>query len=295
MKYVSNIRVLCAQHTQICICALLSSTPIGHPIISPNNPLAVNADYWEIWQPHLTRHLPSSLHFTLHTSRASTSNFTSAVTHSIHPTTHLPHSPVLSPPAPSSHDIAMWLQPPAPQQAPLYAVFLLIPLLGGLLSFAASDNTPCGVAWRKSLVKSSLSPGSITTAVLWVLLYFCMGHASFCVYTQTQTSVLTPSFIAYLTQLLLNHFYIIVLFGLQRIDLAMFMMVPLWCATAVTTGLFYEASVEAGKLMLPVWAWVSFSAYLNTVLYRSNRIYTELELSYSSDKKEEEMSKQKAL
>lgn len=110
-----------------------------------------------------------------------------------------------------------------------------------------------------------------------------MGHASFVAYRaqNLRNTVLSPCLVAYLTQCLLNHFFIIVLFGLQRVDLALLMIVPLWLATALTTVLFFEVAMEAGAWMVPVLIWVTFNVYLNLVLFLWNPIYTECDLRCS--------------
>lgn len=166
---------------------------------------------------------------------------------------------------------------------PEYSIALLIPLLGAALSFLSSDCSPSAVRWRKSLKKSRISPSAAKMAIIWVSLYVAMGHASYLVYIKlpsaTPTSMmLSPPLIAYLTQCVLNHFYIIVLFGLQRIDLALLLMFPLWFATGLTALFFYEVSTMAGRLMTLVFSWVSLNIYLNAFLYIYNPIYTEADL-----------------
>lgn len=174
---------------------------------------------------------------------------------------------------------------PPSAEASLYAVFIAIPLLGGLFSFLSSDNTPAATRWRNSLRKSRLTPPAGATAIIWVTLYICMGHASHIIYVDIETSsqpssVISPCSLAYITQCLLNHFFIIVLFGLQRVDLALLMMVPLWLSTAITTLLFYEAAPLAGFLMMPVLVWVSFNVYLNAFLVWWNPIYTQSDMPF---------------
>lgn len=169
----------------------------------------------------------------------------------------------------------------APEDLLLRTVFILIPLLGGCLSFVFSDCSEASRRWRSSLSKSSLSPPTPVVATVWVVLYTCMGHASYCAYVADEArGVLASGLVAYLTQCLLNHFFMIVLFGLQRIDLALLMIIPLWCATALTTVLFYDVDMEAAMFMLPVLLWVSFYVYLNCVLFLNNPVYTELELRH---------------
>lgn len=171
------------------------------------------------------------------------------------------------------------LRPPT-SDALVHTVFLLTPLLGGLLSFVSSDCSRSSSVWRRSLRKSRLSPPAYVNTIVWLILYPSMGHASFVAY-RAQTSrntVLSPCLVTYLTQCLLNHFFIIVLFGLQRVDLALLMIVPLWLATALTTVLFFEVDPEAGVCMAPVLVWVTFNVYLNLVLFLRNPVYTHRDL-----------------
>lgn len=90
--------------------------------------------------------------------------------------------------------------------------------------------------------------------------------------------MLSPSMIIYLTQCVLNHFYILVLFGLQRIDLALLMMGPLWVTTGLTAVLFVDVSSTAAYLMGAVFAWVSINVYFNVFLYLNNAVYTAADL-----------------
>lgn len=168
---------------------------------------------------------------------------------------------------------------PPPQDLPLYAVFLLIPILGGFLSFFSSDCSPGARRWRSSLRKSSLALPTVVVAPMWTVLYLCMGHASYRAYVaERRNAALASGLVAYLTQLLLNHFFIIVLFGLQRIDLAMLMALPLWLSTFTTIILFYDVDPPAAMLMVPVLIWITYNAYLNIYLFLNNPVYTELDL-----------------
>lgn len=170
-----------------------------------------------------------------------------------------------------------------PRDLPQYTAALLIPILGAALSFISSDCSPSAVRWRKSLRKSRWSPSAPVTAIIWVLLYTAMGHASFLVFTTTkERTVLSTPLLVYIVQCLLNHFYIIVLFGLQRIDLAFLMIVPLWIATGLTTLLFFDVHIIAGRLMLAIFIWVSVNVYFNAFLLIHNRVYTDSEISCAS-------------
>lgn len=170
---------------------------------------------------------------------------------------------------------------PRAEDTSIYAIFLLLPLLGGGLAFISSDCTQHSHVWRRSLIKSRFSPPSFITAFVWVSLYLCMGQASYLAYIRDDPRrVLSASLVAYLTQCLLNHFFIIVLFGLQRVDLALLMIIPLWFATGITVLLFYDICANASMLMMPVFGWVSFNVYLSLVLFLNNPVYTEIDLQH---------------
>lgn len=160
-----------------------------------------------------------------------------------------------------------------------YTVALLIPILGAALTFLSSDCSTSAVRWRRSLRKSQFSPPAFVFAIVWVTLYVAMGHASYLVYTKLDSpSMLDAPLVLYLTQCVLNHFYILVLFGLQRIDLALLMIGPLWLATGLTAFLFADVCITAAYLMSAVFAWVSVNLYFNAFLYAKNDIYTETDL-----------------
>lgn len=165
----------------------------------------------------------------------------------------------------------------------LHTLFLLTPLLGAFLSFLSCDYSQSSTAWRRSLHKSRCTPPAFVSAITWIILYPCMGHASFVAYRaqSSRSTVLSPCLATYLTQCMLNHFFIIVLFGLQRVDLALLIIVPLWLATLLTTVLFFEVAMEAGLWMVPVLVWVTFNVYLNLVLFLWNPVYTSCDLKCS--------------
>lgn len=162
---------------------------------------------------------------------------------------------------------------------PLFLSFLfyLTPLLGGVLSFLSSRGAD--PQWRHTLRKSRLSPPFYIFGPVWTILYLFMGHASLRIYLLSiPTTMLSPPLIAYLAMCLFNHFYIIVLFGLQRIDLALVTIIPVFLSAALVTILFIEQDLIAGYLMAAVLLWLSFNVYLNVYLCVNNPVYTEADL-----------------
>jgi len=113
----------------------------------------------------------------------------------------------------------------------------------------------------------------VVVAAVWVVLYIAMGHAAYLVYSAqpiSNRSVVSVPLVCYMAHVLLNHFYIIVLFGLRRVDLAFAMIFVVWATAVLTALLFYEVDAMAGELFAYVVLWVTFNVYLNFILVRYN-------------------------
>lgn len=174
---------------------------------------------------------------------------------------------------------------------PEYTVAILIPVLGGAISFLASDNSTSAVRWRQSLRKSRFAPSPSVTAIVWVLLYILMGHSSYLIYSHHEVkSLYSTPLLAYYVQLALNLLYILVLFKLQRIDVALGVIVPLWISTAMTAVLFYSVSKIAAMWMGLVSGWVTLNVYFNLVLFLRNAVYTEADLPPEEEPRDDKVS-----
>lgn len=125
-------------------------------------------------------------------------------------------------------------------------------------------------AWYASLNKPSWNPPSWVFGPVWTVLYAAMAVAAWLVWRRGGLARQRGAMGLFLLQLALNAAWSPVFFGMQRMGLALVVMMLLWAAIAATMVAFFRVSRGAGWLLVPYLAWVSFAAVLNFTLWRLN-------------------------
>lgn len=150
-------------------------------------------------------------------------------------------------------------------------------VLGFLLSVTLIPSFAIGVAtrpsiegWYQHLRKPIWTPPGWLFGPVWSVLYISMSVACWLVWKENPEAQLC--FGLFWLQLLLNHAWSLLFFGLKRPRLAFLELVVLWLAIAGTTVAFAFQSLPAAKLMLPYLAWVSFAGALNYRIWRDNEV-----------------------
>ena len=136
-----------------------------------------------------------------------------------------------------------------------------IPLsVGGLSALL----TKSGMEQFATLNQPPLSPPGWLFPVVWTLLYALMGIASCLVLSSGKPrSAVRTALAAYGAQLVVNFFWSIIFFNLERYLFAFLWLLLLWALILLTLSLFRPLSKVAAKLMIPYLLWVSFAGYLN--------------------------------
>ena len=143
-------------------------------------------------------------------------------------------------------------------------VCLLIPLAVGGLSAWLSGG---GMQTFAQLNKPPLSPPGWLFPVVWTVLYLLMGFASWLVLTSDKPKMQIKSALQiYGLQLVVNFFWSIIFFSLQRYLFAFFWLLLLWVMIIMTMMRFYRIRELAGEVLLPYFLWVTFAGYLNFVI-----------------------------
>lgn len=113
-----------------------------------------------------------------------------------------------------------------------------------------------------ALPKPPLAPPGWLFPVVWTVLYFLMGVASYLIYVSG--SVFTaPALRTYGAQLIANILWSVIFFGLSAYILAFAWLVLLWYLVFCTIKLFFSIDSLAGKLMIPYIIWITYAGYLN--------------------------------
>jgi benzodiazapine receptor len=141
-------------------------------------------------------------------------------------------------------------------------------VLGGLGGFLTSGN----MGWYELLKRPPGTPPGWVFGPVWTVLYLMMGASLALLW---QNSANEPrarrAVVAFIVQLLLNLAWTPVFFGLQRIDIALGVIVALWIAIVVTIAAARPVSRTAAWLLVPYYAWVSYATYLNAGFFLFNR------------------------
>lgn len=110
-------------------------------------------------------------------------------------------------------------------------------------------------------------PPEILFPIVWSLLFTLLGIALFLVVRRGRGRDRWVAIAAFAVQFALNLAWTPAFFGLQRPDLGLAVIVPLWLAIVVTIVAFDRVDRFAAALLVPYLAWVSFATVLNYAIY----------------------------
>jgi benzodiazapine receptor len=151
----------------------------------------------------------------------------------------------------------------------------LLALLGWvLLSFAAALSGAWFPpdAWYGNLEKPSWNPPNWLFGPVWSVLYLLMGISAWLVWKKDGFTGAGGALTLFLVQLGLNALWTPVFFGMQRPDLALFVIVALLIMIAATRKAFRRHDRLAAWLLVPYLLWVGFATALNAALWRMNGV-----------------------
>jgi len=144
-------------------------------------------------------------------------------------------------------------------------IALAIPLLAGYLgSSATSPNIENG--WYSTLRQSVLTPPNWVFPVVWTILFILMGLALYLVWLKPKHPKFRLACLLFTAQMLLNVWWSILFFHLQKPLWSLIEIVPLWFSILFTLLVFKKIDRRAGWLLLPYLLWVTFATYLNLII-----------------------------
>lgn len=136
-----------------------------------------------------------------------------------------------------------------------------VELLGnasGLVTFLSVDG------WYDALQRPPGTPPDWLFGPVWTTLYAMVGVAVALLWHRpTELQLKRRALKRFGLQLGLNLLWTPAFFGLQRIDLAMIVIVPLLVAIWLTIRAAYPVSRPAAFLLVPYFLWVGYATYLN--------------------------------
>jgi len=141
-----------------------------------------------------------------------------------------------------------------------------------LLPFAAAAMgvQPTAAQYYASLAKPAWAPAPGVFGPAWTLLYLLMGIAAAIVWSRYGFARARAALTLFLVQLMVNAMWSPVFFRLQRIELALAVILVLDLLVAATMLAFWRKDHRAGWLLAPYLAWIAFASALNLAIVRLN-------------------------
>jgi tryptophan-rich sensory protein len=145
----------------------------------------------------------------------------------------------------------------------LLVLFLVITLGGGLLiGFASRPG-----AWYVSLEKPVFTPPDWVFGPAWTVLYILIAIAGARTWARGPRSA---AMAAWFVQLALNFAWTPIFFTLERPDLALLVIAPLFVTISVFIALTWRRERLSALFFVPYLAWVAYASALNFEIWRLN-------------------------
>lgn len=141
-------------------------------------------------------------------------------------------------------------------------------LIGFLASSATHDSLE---TWYADLEKPFFHPQNEIFAIVWIILYLLMGIAAGIVWSKGfYHKWVKVALYHFGFQLILNGFWTILFFGLQKPFLALVNIIVLFIILLITIKWFKIISETSAYLLYPYALWLLFTAVLNFEIWRLN-------------------------
>lgn len=147
----------------------------------------------------------------------------------------------------------------------LVPLVMLLGFVSGKLAQSGPDNP-----WFVDLVKPGIYPPPATFGIVWSLLYLMMGIAAAMVASARGAAGRGIALAAFAAQFLLNLAWTPLFFGAHQITSALYLLIALDIAVALTVFLFWKVRSRAALLLVPYLAWVCFATLLNWQFLKLN-------------------------
>ncbi|MDP4195414.1 MAG: TspO/MBR family protein [Bacteroidota bacterium] len=150
-----------------------------------------------------------------------------------------------------------------------FVASILLCEAAGLIGYLFTS--PAIPTWYIDLVKPSFNPPMWIFGPVWVFIYFLMGISLFFVWKRgiKGSNVFKAAFL-FAIQLILNVLWSYIFFGLHNPRAALYEIVVLWGAIAITIVEFFKIRKVAAYLLMPYILWVTFALILNYSIWQLN-------------------------
>ena len=125
--------------------------------------------------------------------------------------------------------------------------------------------------FSETVVQPPLSPPGWLFPVAWGILYALMGFSAARVSLQPPSPHRSKGLNLYIAQLIVNFFWSLIFFNVQRFGFAFLWLLLLLGLVIVMTQEFRKADPIAALLQIPYILWLLFASYLNAGVWYLNK------------------------
>ncbi|MDP2332998.1 MAG: TspO/MBR family protein [Reyranella sp.] len=147
---------------------------------------------------------------------------------------------------------------------------LLVAICFGIGALGGAVTASSVTTWYPTLAKPSFNPPSWVFGPVWTALYILMAVAAWRVWRAADRDSARGPLTVFALQLALNLGWSVAFFGLQKIGLAVAVIVALDLVVLSTAVLFRRIDAAAALLLAPYLAWIAFATALNIAIWRLN-------------------------
>ena len=151
----------------------------------------------------------------------------------------------------------------------LAATVAVVPVVAAAV-LGSIATTPNVDSWYANLERPSFNPPNWIFAPVWTLLYAMMAYAFFRILTSDANAWTGAAMALFFIQIALNVAWSWAFFAGHSPRAGLLVIIPLWCAIALTAIAFWQVDRWASVLIWPYLVWVSFAVVLNASIDRLN-------------------------
>jgi tryptophan-rich sensory protein len=140
--------------------------------------------------------------------------------------------------------------------------------VGGLSGWLSREGSRI---FSETVAQPPLSPPGWLFPVAWGILYALMGFSAARVSLQPPSPHRSKGLNLYIAQLIVNFFWSLIFFNVQRFGFAFWWLLLLLGLVIVMTQEFRKADPIAALLQIPYILWLLFASYLNAGVWYLNK------------------------
>lgn len=145
---------------------------------------------------------------------------------------------------------------------------LLTEAMGGLSAWLTKDGMKL---YSEQIIQPPLSPPMILFPIVWGILYALMGVGAARIWMSAPSDDRSKGLGIYILQLIVNFFWSLIFFNMQRFGFAFLWLLLLWILVLRMIIVFSRTDHAAAIMQIPYLLWLTFAAYLNFGVWYLNR------------------------